>query len=115
MPKKKVNKKDNEKQDDKILFAFLATFFTIVGFIIALATKREDKYVMFYAKEGLVLFIGWVFVGILTMIPLIGWFVLGPVLWIFLIILWVITWIHSLSGQQKKTWVIGDLAEKINL
>jgi len=111
MPKKSEPKKG----DDRILFAFLAAFLTIIGFIIALIIKKDDKYVMFYAKQGLILFIGWIIAGIISAIPIIGWFVLGPILWIALLILWIITWINALSGKQKKTWIIGDLAEKIKL
>ena len=105
----------SRKQDDKKLFAFLAAFFTIVGFIIALVLKKEDKYVMFYAKQGLVIFIGWLIVWAVGIIPIIGKFVLGPILLILLLILWVITWINALSGEQKKTFIIGDLAEKIKV
>lgn len=69
---------------------------------------------MFYAKQGLVLFTGQVIIGLLSKIPIIGWFIL-PLLWILWIILWIIAWINALSGQQKKTFIIGDLAEKIKL
>ena len=77
--------------------------------------KKEDKYVMFYAKQGLVIFIGWLIVWAVGIIPIIGKFVLGPILLILLLILWVITWINALSGEQKKTFIIGDLAEKIKV
>lgn len=121
MAKKKVKKKaeslkrELDKKDDKKLFAFLASFLTIVGFIIALVLKREDKYIMFYAKQGLILFVGQVIIGVISKIPIIGWFILGPILLILWIILWIITWINALSGNEKKTWLIGDLAEKIKL
>jgi len=106
--------KKTKRGDDKKLFAFLATFFTIVGFIIALVAKREDKYVMFYAKHGLVLFIGSIAIGIVAWIPIVGW-ITGPILWIFLVVLWVIAWINALSGKQKRTFIISDLADKIDL
>ena len=117
MAKKKVQSRSKKmnKEDEKRLFAFIASFFTIIGFIIALVLKKQDKYIMFYAKQGLILFIGQVIIAILTSIPLIGWLILGPILWILWVILWVITWVHALSGEQKKTIIIGDLAEKIKL
>ena len=70
---------------------------------------------MFYAKQGLVLFIAQIIISVIAMIPLIGWFILGPILWIVFIILWLITWINALSGKQKNTAIIGELAEKIDL
>jgi len=106
-------KNNKNLEGDRKLFAFLASFFTIIGFIIALIIKREDKYIMFYAKQGLVLFILQVIIGALSIIPLIGWF--NSILWIFWIILWIITWINALSGNEKDTFIIGDLAKKINL
>jgi len=112
--KPNLNKNTNKKikkQDDKILFAFLATFFTIIGFILALILKKQDKYVMFYAKQGLVLFIGQVIIGVLT--PFL--FFLSPVLWILWIIIWVLSWINALSGETRNTFLIGDLAKKIKL
>lgn len=99
-----------KKEDDKILFAWIATFFTIIGFIIALLTKKDDEYVMFYAKQGLVIFLISIIASILSWIPIIGW-----VLWVFALILWAMSWINALSGELKNTWIIGDLAEKIKL
>ena len=63
---------------------------------------------------------------IIAIIPIIGWFVLGPILWIILVVLWIILWIilvvlwiiglvYSVSGNMKPIPVIGKYAEKINL
>ncbi|MEK6817360.1 MAG: hypothetical protein AABX80_01030, partial [Nanoarchaeota archaeon] len=98
-------------KDDKIIFAWLATFFTIIGFLIAILLKKDDKYVMFYAKQGLILFIGQIIIWLLS--GIFGW--IKYPLWIFLAILWAMAWINALSGEQKNTWLIGDLAEKIKL
>jgi len=51
------------KDDERKVFAFLAVLLSIVGFIIALLVKKDDKYVMFYAKESLVIFISMLIVG----------------------------------------------------
>ena len=96
------------------LFAFLATFLTIIGFIIALFVRRDDAYVMFYAKQGLILFIIQIIASFLGIFPLIGWFMSG-VIWVLFVILWIMAWINSLSGEMKNTWIIGNLAEKIKL
>lgn len=98
--------KDNQK-----LYAFLASFFTIIGFILALILWRHDKYVMHYAKHGLVLFIAQVVLMALS--PFL--FFLSGILWILFIILWIVTWVNSFSGKMKKTFLIGDLADKIDL
>lgn len=113
-----VKKKNSEKassNDDPKVFAFLAAFFSIVGFIIALVTKKEDKYVMFYAKQSLVIFILYLISGIVAMIPFIGWFILGPIMYLITTVLWVISWIYALSGEQKDVPIIGEYAKKLNL
>ncbi|MBT4165963.1 hypothetical protein HOE04_02915 [archaeon] len=107
----KGKKKIKLNNDDRNLFAFLASFFTIVGFIIALILWKEDKYVMYYAKHGLVLFIGQVVLAVLT--PFL--FFLIPILWVFWIVLWVLVWISALSGKRQKVFIVSDLAKKIKL
>ena len=100
-----------EKNNDKIIFAWLAVFFTIIGFLIAILLKKENKYVMFYAKQGLILFIGEIIIWLLS--GIFGKLII--LFWIFLAILWAMAWINALSGEQRNTWLIGDLAEKIKL
>lgn len=120
MVKKKTPKKISKKvakqvkqtklDDDSKLFAFLATFLSILGFIIALLVKKDDEYVMFYAKQSLVVFIAWIIAAIVSFIPIIGWLIS-----LFVLVLWIFSWIYALSGEMKETPVIGHYARKINL
>jgi len=116
MAKKKLEK--STKGDDKILFAFLATFLSIVGFIIALIVKRDDKYVMFYAKQSLVIFIIAIIAGVIatifTWIPIIGW-IISLALNIIVLVIWILSWIHALSGKQKSIPIVSTWAKKIKL
>ena len=116
MPKKRV--KSSNKNDDKKLFAFLATFLSIIGFIIALIAKRDDKYVMFYAKQSLIVFIVAVIVEIIhqifAFIPIIG-SAINVVLSIFVLALWLISWIYALSGDEREVPVVGQYARSIRL
>lgn len=108
--KKASLKKTSSKGNNKKLYAFIAAFFTIIGFLIAIILKKDDKYVMYYAKHGLILFIAWAIVALVGWIPFIGW-----LYGIFIFILWIITWINALSGQEKRTFIISDLADKLKL
>jgi uncharacterized membrane protein len=113
MPKKrkvKQTEKRSKKADDSKTFAFLATFLSIIGFLIVLLTKKDDKYVMFYARQSLVVFIAWVIAGILGWIPILGW-----ILSVVVFVLWIFSWIYALSGKEKNTPLIGSIANKINL
>ena len=103
------------KQNDKKLKAFVASFFTIIGFLIAIILWKNEEYVMYYAKHGLVLFIGQIIISVLHPFPFMIPRMFITILWIFWAILWVLTWINALSGQKKRTFIITDLAEKIDL
>jgi uncharacterized membrane protein len=102
------------KNSESKIFAFLGVFLTIIGFIIVMLVRRNDKYAMYYAKQGLALFITgiivWV-VSVLLAFLLIGFFV-GPILNIILLILWIIGIVYSLSGEMKPIPIIGKFGEK---
>ena len=106
-----VKKTKRIGDDDRKLYAFISSFFTIVGFIIALILWRKDKYIMHYAKHGLVLFIAQAVIIVLG--PFL--YFLSSVLWVLWVILWIVSWMNSFSGKIKKTFLIGDLADKIIL
>ena len=107
----------NSKKDDSKLFAFLAVLLSVIGFIIAYVSKKNDKYVMFYAKQSLILFFGWIILGIITMvvsfIPFIGMLIYW-IGYLGLAVLWIIGLVYSLSGEMKKIPIVGDLAKKFN-
>ena len=43
-----IPRKIEIKKDDSTIYAFLATILSIIGFIIAIIAKKDDKYVMYY-------------------------------------------------------------------
>ena len=106
------------KSSGSKFFAFVASFFSILGFIFALLFVRKDKYVMFYAKQSLVLFVVSVLVGIinsgLAFIPILGG-IIRFALGIFVFILWLELWIYALSGKAIEVVLIGKYARKIGL
>lgn len=125
MPKRIVKKKiktikkvSRKKDDDSKLLAFVATFFSIVGFIIVFLIKRDDKYVMFYAKQSLVLFIGAIIIavidGLFLFIPIIGWFI-SAVLELIVVVFWVLSWVYALSGEKKELPYIGKYGKHIKI
>jgi uncharacterized membrane protein len=115
MAKKRGGKKSNfSKEDESKLFAFMATLLSIIGFIIALAAKKDDKYVMYYAKQSLFVFLAYLIASAIGIFPFIGDFV-STVLLIGVFILWVFSWIYALSGKMKPTPIIGEYAERVRL
>ncbi|MBS3089001.1 hypothetical protein J4402_04465 [Candidatus Pacearchaeota archaeon] len=111
--KKSVKKEENSK-----LLAFVTTFLSIVGFVIALIAWRDKKYVMFYARQSLVVFIVGAIAGIVKMvfiwIPVIGK-IISFALGLIVFVLWVVSWVYALSGEMKEVPVVGVWGRKIDL
>ncbi len=114
--RKKINQR--KKEEDKKLFAFLATFLSLVGFVIALIVKRKNAYVLYYAKQSLVIFVFGVIAGIISnileWIPIMGGLIRFA-LNILIFIVWLISWINALSGKKKEIPIISYWSKKINL
>jgi len=115
MTNKKTPKKNQQKDT---LFAFLATFLSIIGFLIALIAKRKDKYVMYYAKQSLVIFIISLIAG--AVLSLIAWIpIMGEIISfatnILVLIIWFMSWINALSGEMKPIPIVSDWTKKIDL
>lgn len=106
--------KESKEVADGKAFAFLGVFLTVIGFIIVILAKKDNKYAMYYAKQGLVLFIAYVIIWIIGMIPVLGWIVaiLGSIL---LLILWIIGIAYSLSGEMKPIPIVGEFANKFDI
>ena len=111
-------KKRTAKKDDEILFAWLATFLSLIGFIIALIARRKNKYVMYYTKQSIVIFVMGAIVGVIQrvidIIPFMGGLI-SFALGVLIFIAWLISWINALSGKEKDIPIISEWAEKIRL
>ncbi|MDD5181649.1 MAG: DUF4870 domain-containing protein [Candidatus Nanoarchaeia archaeon] len=101
------------KVGESQIWAFLAVFLGIIGFILVLLTQKKDKYAMFYAKQSLVLMIAWVISFVIAIIPVLGWIV-SPIIALVIFVLWIIAIINTFSGTEKLTPIIGKFAEKFN-
>jgi uncharacterized membrane protein len=117
--KKRITKTNNlSKEDDRKLFAFLATFLSIIGFLIALIARRNDRYVMYYAKHSLVIFVVMIIAGVIgkvfLLIPIAG-DIINVALVIISVLLWLLSWVYALSGKEKSIPIVTEWANKIDL
>jgi uncharacterized membrane protein len=72
---------------------------------------KNDPFVKFHAKQGLVILIGYV----IAMIG-VGWIpVLGNLAWLLLAVASIAGLIQALQGKRWKIPVVGDLAEKLKI
>ncbi|MBU4310675.1 hypothetical protein L6386_00615 [bacterium] len=109
-PSGKKKEKGKEIEEGKV-FAALSYLWLLS--VIILFGKKEDKFVAFHAKQGVVLF-GCIIAGwIICLIPYVRF--LG---WIVRIACWagmLIGIIKSLGEEKFKIPLVGDLAEKIKV
>ncbi len=95
------------------LFAFLAYLLGIIGFVIILLAKKDDKFAMYHAKQSLVLYIAGVIIYIAGLfIPIIGWFFILPLGYLLIAILWIFGIVRALTGVEKPLPLIGSFGEK---
>ncbi len=94
-------------------------FFAIISYvcflcIITLILKKDNKFALYHAKQGLVLFVMEVAAFILSIIPILGWLVGIVGYAIFLLVsLWVI--MQAALGLYSRIPVIADISEKVIL
>jgi uncharacterized membrane protein len=81
--------------------------------IIPLGTNKDDQFVKFHSKQGLVLLITWVIGSILWSIPVLGWFT-APIINLGCFILMILGIVNASSGQMKELPIIGRFANNFN-
>ena len=78
-----------------------------------LTDAKNDPFVKFHLKQGLVLIIVEVIAMFINVIPFLGWIV-GFILWIYSVVMVIIGIISVLSGKQKPLPIIGKFGEKFS-
>lgn len=79
-----------------------------VIFFLPMLTHNGNSYAMFHANQGLILLITAVIINIVgAVIPFIGWFVIWPLGWLFVLILAILGIVNALNGKKKELPLIG--------
>jgi uncharacterized membrane protein len=92
-------------------------FFALISYIsflciVSLLLKKDNKFALYHAKQGLVLFVFEVASFMLSIIPVLSWIISRVGIAIFgLISLWGI--VQALMGTTERMPVISDIADKI--
>lgn len=97
---------------EQIVFGILSYLGILV--LIPLLIKKDDDFVHFHAKQGLVMLIVWIVIWIVTMVPFIGW-VVGPLLSLVLLIISIIAIVKVLMGEKWEIPVVSTYADKMNV
>jgi len=101
---KETTPKTKSAENNSNLIAALSYFWILS--VVFYITNKEDKFVVFHAKQGMVLFALSI---VLTFIPVIGWLANIGVL-----IMSFVGAVKAYGNEKYKIAIIGDLAEKIN-
>ena len=91
------------------IFAYLG----ILIIIPFLTGSKDDPFVKFHIKQGLVLIICFVVGMIVAVIPVLGW-ILAPFIALFNLVMIVLGIINVVSNKQSQLPLIGKFAEKFN-
>ena len=93
---------------------FGAVAYLGILFLIPLLLKKGNPFARFHGKQGLVLFLGWVMLWIVNVVP-----ILGQLVWmigsIVLLVASIAGIIHAWRGEQWELPILGSYAKKINL
>ena len=106
-----IGGKEAVREQDKV---FLILSYLGCLSLIPLLTVKDSPFVKFHAKQGLVLLGLGIGVGILSVVPFIGW-ILGCVGSVGILVFAVMGIVKALNGERWRIPVVGDLADKINL
>jgi len=105
----KHEEKHEAKQTHNALLAVIAY---IIFFIPLLTEARNDAFVKFHVKQGLVLLIAGIVVNVIgTMLPVVGWVIILPLGGLAVFVLWILGIINALTGKEKELPLIGKLAK----
>lgn len=86
----------------------------ILVLIPLLTDAKNDSFVKFHIKQGLVLLILEVIVSIFWVIPVLGW-ILGAIGSAILLVLTIMGIVNSASGKEEKLPLVGQYAENFKI
>jgi uncharacterized membrane protein len=93
----------------------LAYFLWFVTGIFFLLTEPKNKFVRFHAMQSTVLFSGLFIISlVLRVIPLVNvlWFIVSPLFWIAVFILWVWLMYQAYEGEEYEFPYVGKFSRE---
>jgi uncharacterized membrane protein len=100
---------DKQTSSNRTLMAVLS-YIGILVLIPLLTDAKNDPFVKFHIKQGLVLLIADVVVGFIAWIPIVGW-----AAGVFIFILFIMGIINAAGGKETPLPVIGQFGSKFNI
>jgi len=79
-----------------------------------LTDAKNDAFVKFHLKQGIVLIIASIAISVINIIPIIGQ-IISIVGGLIVFVLWIMGIINAAGGQEKQLPIIGQYGDKFNL
>ena len=108
----KTTKFDQKDIDDNKVLAAIG--YLCILFLVPLLAAKNSPFAQFHAKQGLILFVGWVIVWVIGLIPILGW-IIGFLGTIALAVISLIGLIKALQGEAWEIPMVADFAKKLKL
>jgi len=91
----------------------IVAYLTLIGFIAAVIihSNKKTKLGAYHLRQMLGFMLSWFAVIILIIIPIIGW-ILIPVFYLCMFILWIMGLIAAINGQMKPMPLVGPMYQK---
>lgn len=108
-PIQQVGGKETVRDQDKIML--ILSYLGLLS-LIPLLTVKDSDYVVFHARQGIVLFAFAILLQILNVVPVIGWIVgcLGSVAVLVLMVMGIV---KALGGERWRMPLISDIVSKV--
>lgn len=101
------NKSDETPKQSKKNDTLIAALAYII-FFLPLLVAKEDKFAMYHANQGLLLFLLGLGVNVVAgIIPIFGWFFIWPLGNLFVFILAIMGFFTAYKGEKKPLPIIG--------
>jgi len=108
----KAHKFDQKDIDDNKVIAAIG--YLCILFLVPLLGAKNSPYAQFHAKQGLMLFVGWVVVWVIGLIPILGW-IIGFLGTILLAVISLIGLIKALQGEAWEVPFLANLAKQLKI
>jgi uncharacterized membrane protein len=91
-------------------------FFAVISYIsffciVSLVLKKENKFSLYHARQGLVLFVFEVLCFILSVIPV--FWLIRAFIFLFFFLVSLLGILHSLQGRCIRIPVLSEIAQKV--
>ncbi len=93
--------------DQEKIVAILGYIIPIL-FVIPLLSEKKTPFAVFHANQHLMLLIAAIILNVVaSVIPIFGWFIIGPVGMLVLIVLAIMNLLSAARGEMKPLPIIG--------